>query len=165
MRYSGDLKSRLVWMWNCQKEVGLQMVWILNRIWMGLANRTNSCLFFKNHLKFVTKISRSWMVLFLNDWGYSYSHCKSPTTLKPDHWKIRPSKSPDFKWSKDFWSPLQIRFQFLTLNGHNGQLFLLKITFAKRTTRNSRGNEVCRWSIQLKTQTCKMYFIKSKYSL
>ena len=31
--YSGDLKSRLVWISNGQKEVGFQMVRILNGIW------------------------------------------------------------------------------------------------------------------------------------
>ena len=31
--YSGDLKSRLVWISNGWKEIGLQMVWILNGIW------------------------------------------------------------------------------------------------------------------------------------
>ena len=32
-KYSGDLKSGLVGILNGQREVGLQMVWILNRIW------------------------------------------------------------------------------------------------------------------------------------
>ena len=29
-KYGGDLKSGLVWIFNGQKEVGLQMVWISN---------------------------------------------------------------------------------------------------------------------------------------
>ena len=70
IEYSGDLKSDLVWISNGPKQVGLQMVWILNGIWNPEAQtfeiRTNGRHFVKNH-------------------------------LKTGPFEIRPSKSPDFK--------------------------------------------------------------------
>ena len=54
-KYSGDLKSGLVGILNGQREVGLQMVWILNRIWNPEARPfriwTSGRHFVKNHLK------------------------------------------------------------------------------------------------------------------
>ena len=53
--YSGDLKSGLVWITNGQREVELQMDWILNAIWNLEAQtfeiQTNDRHFVKNHLK------------------------------------------------------------------------------------------------------------------
>ena len=53
--YSGDLKSGLVWITDGQKEVELQMDWILNAIWNLEAQtfeiQTNDRHFVKNHLK------------------------------------------------------------------------------------------------------------------
>ena len=55
MIYSGDLISGLVWILNSQKEVGLQMVRILNGIQNPEAQPfeiwTNGCHFVKKHLK------------------------------------------------------------------------------------------------------------------
>ena len=42
LQYSGDLKSRLVRILNGQKEVGLQMVRILNGIWNPEAQQSES---------------------------------------------------------------------------------------------------------------------------
>ena len=50
-KYCGDLKSELDWIFNGQKEVGLQMVWILNEIWNPFVIWTNVCHFVKNHWK------------------------------------------------------------------------------------------------------------------
>ena len=53
--YSGDLKSGLVWITNGQREVELQMDWILNAIWNLETHKfeiqTNDRHFVKNHLK------------------------------------------------------------------------------------------------------------------
>ena len=53
-KYSGDLKSGLVWILNGRKEVGLQMVSILNGIWnleaQPLGIRTNAHHFDKKHI-------------------------------------------------------------------------------------------------------------------
>ena len=50
-----ELKSRLIWIFNGQKKVGLKIVWISNRIWNQEAQPfeiiTNDCHFVKNHLK------------------------------------------------------------------------------------------------------------------
>ena len=55
--YSGDLKSRLVWILNGQEEIGLQMVQILNGIWDPEAQpfeiQTNGCHFVKNHFEWL----------------------------------------------------------------------------------------------------------------
>ena len=49
--YIGDLKSNLVWISNGPKEVGLEMIWILNGIWNPVAQpyeiRTNGGHFVK----------------------------------------------------------------------------------------------------------------------
>ena len=34
VRYNGNLNTELVWYFNVQKEVGCQMVWFLNAIWI-----------------------------------------------------------------------------------------------------------------------------------
>ena len=53
--YSGDLKAGLVWILNGQKEVGLQIFWILNGIWDMEAQPfeiwTKGHRFVINHLK------------------------------------------------------------------------------------------------------------------
>ena len=53
--YSGDLKSGQVQILNGQKEIGLQTVWILNRIWNPEAwpfeIHIKTTIFVKNHLK------------------------------------------------------------------------------------------------------------------
>ena len=93
--YSGDLKSGLVWITNGQKEVELQMDWILNAIWNLEAQtfeiQTNDRHFVKNHLKSGQKCldfkwSSFWMV-------------GSIAIPKAKAWlfEIRPPKSPDFK--------------------------------------------------------------------
>ena len=43
--YSRDLKSRLVWTSNGEREVGLQMIWILNGIWNPEAQPSGKCCF------------------------------------------------------------------------------------------------------------------------
>ena len=73
---SEELKSKRVWILNGRKEVGLQMVWILNGIWNQEAQpfefQTNGRHFVKNHLKSGQKV-HFWMV--------------GPTIWKPDHLK------------------------------------------------------------------------------
>ena len=53
--YNGYLESGLVCILNVQKEIGLQMVWVWNRIWNPEAQpfeiRKNGQHFFKNYLK------------------------------------------------------------------------------------------------------------------
>ena len=53
--FSQDQRSDLVWVLNGPKEIGLQMVWIVNGIWNPEAQpfeiRSNGRHFVKNHLK------------------------------------------------------------------------------------------------------------------
>ena len=55
VQYSGEIKSGLVWISTGQKEVGLQMIRILNGIWnpevQPFEIRTNLSHFFENHFK------------------------------------------------------------------------------------------------------------------
>ena len=64
--YRGDLKSVLVWILNGQKEVGLQIVPILNGIWNMETQPFEIFIighhFVKNHLKSRQKMFRFWMV-------------------------------------------------------------------------------------------------------
>ena len=63
--HSGDLKSWQVWISNGQKEVWLQMVWILNGFWNLEAQPfeiwTNGHLFTQNHLKSLFNLDNGYV--------------------------------------------------------------------------------------------------------
>ena len=89
--YKIDLKSGLVWILSGQKEVGLQIVWILSGIW-NLEAQPYEIIstwhhFVKNHLKFGQKYPDYDWSRFLNGWDYRYGHSLSLTIWKPDHLK------------------------------------------------------------------------------
>ena len=113
---SGDLKSQLVWILNGRKEVGLQMVRILNGIWNLEAQpfeiRINGCHFIKNHLKSGQNCTDFewfgfWMVgTRAIDIGkaqpFENRTIWNQTFKKSGFWMFS-----DFKWS-DFRSPLYV---------------------------------------------------------
>ena len=104
-RYSGDLKSDLVWISNGPKQVGLQMVWISNGIWNPEAQpfeiRTNGRHFVKNHLKSGQKRPDfEWLIAKARPF-------ENRTIWNPTFKKSGFQMFPDFKWS-DFRSPLYL---------------------------------------------------------
>ena len=129
--YSGDLKSRLVWISNSQKEVGLQTVWIWNGIWNPEAQPfeiwTNGCHLFKNYLKSGKKCPD------FDRFGFGMVGTITIAIAKVRPFEIRPSKSPDFnfldlKWS-DFRSPLYWSSKVRISNGwfSDPHFFITKI--------------------------------------
>ena len=96
-----EIKRSTVGISNGPKEVGLQIVWILNRIWnpetQPFKIRTNSGHFVKNHLKSLQKcLDFKWS---------GFRMVGAIAIAKTQPFEIQPSKSPDFKLS-DFRSPL-----------------------------------------------------------
>ena len=90
--YSGDLKSGLVWIWNGQKEVGLQMVWISNGIWSPEAKpfeiRTKWPPFCQKPFEIQTNISGFWMTI-AKDQPFENWTIWNPTFNKSGFWMVR----------------------------------------------------------------------------
>ena len=74
--YSGDLKCRIVWILNGQKELGMQIVRVSNGMWNPEAQpfliQTNDPHFQKTKtFEIQTITSGFWLVWFSNSWDHS----------------------------------------------------------------------------------------------
>ena len=112
--YSRDLKYRLVWISNGQKEVGLQICsldfeWYLKS---GSPTMWNP----DKYLPFCQKPLKSGQKGLDFEWtGFQMVGTISMAIAKSLPFEIRPSKSQDFKWL-DLRSPLYLGFWNLDVN-------------------------------------------------